>query len=253
MARVSAATKDLLADVSRLPFHTVVELEAPDGRQVFVLGESHVKTRAAAGRCRRAVEAFSLRGVERLQREDVFGGSVLGGAFEEARGALEVLSGGQLAGSTIEVALDSPEGRTVELEQTDRVPLSLHVGAGYLAVYTGLVLPALLVLPAWGGIPLLRPLRTAVKLLSLHLYALPLAYALRDRPWAWAIQPLIAILTVRDGLLVDGIRRMLAQHGTAPALVIVGRAHVRGIVEGLLEHGFRRVDGPERGLVPAEV
>src|SRR5262249_50546616 len=196
------------------------------------------------GRCRRAVEAFSLRGVERFQREDVFAGSLLGGTFEEMREALEGLSGGKLTGSTIEVALDSPEGRTGELEPKDPVPRSLDVVAGSLAVYTGLVLPALLVLPAWGGIPLLRPLRTAVKLLSLHLYALPLAYVLRDRPWAWAIQPLIAILTVRDGLLVDGIKRMLAEHGAAPALVIVGRAHVRGIVEGLLEHGFRRVDGP---------
>jgi hypothetical protein len=95
-------------------------------------------------------------------------------------------------------------------------------------------------------------MRAAVKLLGLHLYALPLAYALRDRPWAWAIQPLITILTVRDGLLVDGIRRMLAEHDATPALVIVGRAHVRGIVEGLLEHGFRRVDGPEQRLVPVE-
>jgi hypothetical protein len=253
MARVSAATKELLAEVSRLPLHTVVELEAPDGRQVFVLGESHVKTRAASERCRRAVEAFSLRGVERLQRDAVFAGSLLGGVFERARGAVETLSAGQLAGSTIEAALDSPEGRTVELEQTERVPFSLHVGAGYLAVYTGFVLPALLVLPTWGGIPLLRPLRAAVKLLGLHLYALPLAYVLRDRPWAWAIQPLITILTVRDGLLVDGIRRMLAQHGSAPALVIVGRAHVRGIVDGLLEHGFRRVDGPEHRLATVEV
>ena len=28
-----------------------------------------------------------------------------------------------------------------------------------------------------------------------------------------------------------------------PALVIVGRAHVRGLVSRLLEHGFRPVDG----------
>jgi hypothetical protein len=110
------------------------------------------------------------------------------------------------------------------------------VGTGYLAVYAGLAVPALLV-------PSLRPLRAAVKLLGLHLYALPLAYVLRDRPWAWAIQPLITILTVRDELIVEGIRRMLAEHRATPALVIVGRAHVPGIVERLLEHGFRRVDG----------
>jgi hypothetical protein len=223
MTRVSTATKAVLAEVSRLPLHTVVELESPDGQEVFVLGESHVKTRGAADRCREAVEAFSLRGVERLQRKQVFAGSLLGAFFENVRGTLELLSGGQLAGSTIEVALDLPAGQTVELERTERVPLALHVGTGYLAVYAGLAVPALLV-------PSLRPLRAAVKLLGLHLYALPLAYVLRDRPWAWE-------------LIVEGIRRMLAEHRATPALVIVGRAHVPGIVERLLEHGFRRVDG----------
>ena len=236
MTRVSTATKAVLAEVSRLPLHTVVELESPDGQEVFVLGESHVKTRGAADRCREAVEAFSLRGVERLQRKQVFAGSLLGAFFENVRGTLELLSGGQLAGSTIEVALGLPAGQTVELERTERVPLALHVGTGYLAVYAGLAVPALLV-------PSLRPLRAAVMLLGLHLYALPLAYVLRDRPWAWAIQPLITILTVRDELIVEGIRRMLAEHRATPALVIVGRAHVPGIVERLLEHGFRRVDG----------
>ena len=165
---------------------------------------------------------------------------------------LQMLSGGHLAGSTIEVALELPEGHTVELEQTERVPLGLNVGTGYLAVYTTLVLPALLVMPFWGSIPSLRPLRVAVKLLGLHLYALPLAYVLRDRPWAWAIQPLITILTVRDELLVDGIRRMLAAHPAAPAVVIVGRAHVPGVVDRLLEHGFRRVEGRVQGLLAAE-
>ncbi len=244
MAPVSTATKDVLAEVSRLPFHTVVELESTDGRQVFVLGESHVKTRRAAETCRQAIEAFSLRGVERLQREQVLGGSMVGAFLERARDTLQLLSGGQLAGSSIEVALDLPEGRTVELEQTERVPLGLHVGTGYLAAYTSLLLPALLVMPLWGSIASLRSLRIAVKLLGLHLYALPLAYVLRDRPWAWAIHPLITILTVRDELLGEGIRRMLATHPDAPAVVIVGRAHVRGVVDRLLEHGFQRVDAP---------
>lgn len=252
MGRVSASTQDVLAEVSRLPLHVVVGLESPEGREIFVVGESHVKTRGAAETCRRAIEAFSLRGVERLQRDDVFAGSLLGAFFERARGALQMLSGGHLAGSTIEVALELPEGHTVELEQTERVPLGLNVGTGYLAVYTTLVLPALLVMPFWGSIPSLRPLRVAVKLLGLHLYALPLAYVLRDRPWAWAIQPLITILTVRDELLVDGIRRMLAAHPAAPAVVIVGRAHVPGVVDRLLEHGFRRVEGRVQGLLAAE-
>ena len=252
MARVSTATERVLAEVSRLPLHIVVELESPDGREIFVLGESHVKTRGAAELCRQAIEAFSLRGVERLQRDDVFAGPLLGGFLERARGALELLSGGQLAGSTIEVALDLSEGHTVELEHTERVPLGLNVGAGYLALHATVVLPALLLMPFWGNISALRPLRVAVKLLGLHLYALPLAYVLRDRPWAWALQPLITLLTVRDELLVDGIRRMLATHPAAPAVVIVGRAHVRGVVDRLLDHGFRRVDSRVQELLGVE-
>jgi len=239
MKRVSTELAEILAEVSTLPLHTVVELASPDGRSVFILGESHVKTREAAELCRRAVEAFSLRGVERLQRDDVFAGALLGGTFEKARQALQQLGSGHLAGSTIEVALELPEGKTVELERTDRVPPSLNVGTGYLAVYTTFVLPALLTMPLWGAIPWLRSLRVATRLLGLHLYALPLAYALRDRPWAWAIQPLLTILTVRDELLADGIRRMLATHLEGPALVIVGRAHVPGVVERLVAQGFR--------------
>jgi len=252
MERVSAATQDVLAQVSRLPLHTVVELESPDGREIFVVGESHVKTRGAGEICRQAIEAFSLRGVERLQRDDVFAGPLLGALFERARGALERLGGGHLAGSSIEVALELPEGHTVELEHTERVPLGLNVGTGYLAVYATLVLPGLLAMPFWNTIPSLRPLRVAVKLLGLHLYALPLAYVLRDRSWAWAIQPLITILTVRDELLVDGVRRMLATHPASPAVVIVGRAHVRGVVDRLVDHGFRRVDERVQGLLAAE-
>ena len=239
MADVPTALEDVLAEVSRLPLHAVVELEAPDGRALFILGESHVKTAEAAELCRRAVGAFSLRGVERLQREDVFAGVLLGGVLERVRDALGHLSGGQLAGSTIEVALDMPEGETVELERTERVPPSLDVGTGYLAVYATFVLPALLTMPLWGSIPSLRALRLAARLLGLHLYALPLAYVLRERPWAWVIQPLITILTVRDQLIADGIRRMLSTHPEGSAIVIVGRAHVRGVVERLEEHGFR--------------
>ena len=239
MAGVSTALEDVLTEVSRLPLHTVVELASPDGRPVFILGESHVKTAEAAELCRQAIEGFSLRGVERLQREDVFAGVLLGGVLERVRDALGHLSGGQLAGSTIEVALDMSEGKTVELERTDHVPRSLDVGTGYLAVYAIFVLPALLTMPLWGSIPSLKALRVAARLFGLHLYALPLAYLLRERPWAWTIQPLITILTVRDQLIADGIRRMLETDPEGPAIVIVGRAHVRGVVERLEEHGFR--------------
>ena len=106
-------------------------------------------------------------------------------------------------------------------------------------------------MPLWGTIPWLRSLRVAVGLFGLHLYALPLAYVLRDRPWAWAIQPLLTILTVRDALLADGIRRMLATHPEGPAIVIVGLAHVGGVVERLVEHGFRRMGEVQGNLAVA--
>jgi len=246
MARVSAATHEVLSAVSRLPLHVVVELRSPDGRELFLLGETHLKTRRAAETCRQAVQAFSLRGVERLQRDQVFAGRLLGAFLGTARGALQLLSRSRLAGSTIEVALELPEGVTVELERSGRVPLGLHVGAAYLTLYMGLVLPALLLLPWWGAVPSLRPLRLTVKLLGLHLYALPIAYVFREHPWAAAIQPLLTILTVRDTLLADGIRLMLATHPAEPALVVVGRAHVRGVVARLLEHGFRRAGSRQR-------
>jgi len=248
MTGVSAATHEFLTAASRLPLHAVVELRSPDGRQVFLLGETHVKTRRAAGICRQAVQGFSLRGVERLQRDQVFAGRFLGAVLEQVREALQLLGGGRLEGSTIEVALELPEGATVELEQTERVPLGLHVGAGYLAVYMGLVLPALLLLPWWGAVPFLRPLRVTVKLLGAHLYALPVAYVFREHPWAAAIQPLLTILTERDALIADGILRMLATHPAEPAVVIVGRAHVEGVVARLLEHGFHRAEPGAQGV-----
>lgn len=248
MARVSASRQQVLSAVSRLPLHAVVELRSPDGQQLFLLGETHVKSRGAAEICRQAVEGFSLRGVERLQRDQVFAGRFLGAALGSVREALQLLTGGRLAGSTIEVALELPQGTTVELERTDRVPLALHVGAASLALYMGVVLPALLLMPWWGRVPALRPLRVAVTLLGLHVYALPVAYVLRAHRWAWAIHPLVTILTVRDDLIADGIRRMLATHPGEPAVVIVGRAHVKGVVARLLEHGFRRADPVRRSV-----
>jgi len=74
----------------------------------------------------------------------------------------------------------------------------------------------------------------------------------RDPRSKEAIQPLLTILTVRDELLADGIRRMLATHLEGPAIVIVGRAHVGGVVERLVEHGFRLTgEGVQRNVAVA--
>lgn len=86
MSRVSAATREVLKAASRVSLHVVVELRSPDGRELFVLGEPQVKTRRASEICRRAVQGFSLRGVERFQRDQVFAGRLLGALLDRSRG-----------------------------------------------------------------------------------------------------------------------------------------------------------------------
>lgn len=84
MSRVSAETRRVLKSAS--PVHVVVELRSPDGRQLLVLGATHVKTRRASEICRRAFQGFSLRGVGRFQRDQVFAGRLLGAPLDRSWG-----------------------------------------------------------------------------------------------------------------------------------------------------------------------
>jgi pheromone shutdown protein TraB len=60
------------------------------------------------------------------------------------------------------------------------------------------------------------------------------------------IHPFLGILTLRDELMAEGTVRMLDDHPTVPAAVVVmGRAHVSGYARILVErYGFAR-DLPE--------
>ena len=60
------------------------------------------------------------------------------------------------------------------------------------------------------------------------------------------MHPFLGILTLRDHLMSDGTVRMLADHPSLPeAVVVMGRAHVRGYQALLVEeHGFVSVPFP---------
>jgi len=60
--------------------------------------------------------------------------------------------------------------------------------------------------------------------------------ALRRCAWSWILNPALAILTVRDRLMARDTLRMLAEHpDPRAALVIMGRAHLRGYEYELAE------------------
>ena len=148
---------------------------------------------------------------------------------------------GAVKGSTITDAKEIEGGHTVELERSGEVPLSLHAGSVYLASMFGVTYASMLLGAAGIAVPGLKLVASAF---SWHLLAGVPAYALRDRPWAWVLQPAISILTARDGLLAQGTVRMLGDHpGPDAAVVVMGRAHVAGYARTLSEHhGFVPVD-----------
>lgn len=186
---------------------------------------------------RDVVRCFELRGIETFQRKDVVAGRLLGHLINAPRLALRAMSLGAVKGSTITDAKDLVDGQTVELERTDEVPLSLHVGSVYLSAMFGVSYASMLFGVAGIAVPGLAATASAF---SFHLLAGLPAYALRDRSWAWMIQPAIAILTARDELLAAGTVRMLRDHpDPAAAVIVMGRAHVAGVERLLLDkHGF---------------
>jgi hypothetical protein len=84
----------------------------------------------------------------------------------------------------------------------------------------------------------------AVIALEVHMLALVPAIALRRRSWSYVIHPAIGLITIRDPLMAEGTVRMLEDHPTGAAVVVMGRAHLPGFERELIEkHGFHRVDG----------
>lgn len=224
----------------------------PERRVLVVLGETHLKSRSDWVLGKEVLAQFSLRGVEGVQRRQVFAGSVLSVLIELPRRALQALSLGVIRGSTISDAKRLRSGTTAELERAESTPIGLHFASAYLVVFllavyaAPLVLLASLVQPATDDVLLMGSMRWLNSLmhgLELHLFALVPAYLLRRRSWAFLIHPLIALVATRDELMACGTVRMLAEHPDAPAaLVVMGLGHLRGYGSELTARGFRRVE-----------
>jgi hypothetical protein len=209
----------------------------PRARAVVILGEAHIKMGEAAKLGKDVVAKFDLRGVESFQMKDVFGGRVLGVLINAPRLLLRVLSAGTVKGSTIVEAKALDHGHTVPLEKTEHIPLALHVASVYMSaffatIYGTFVLGLFGIVVPW--------LAAAAFFFQAHMVLLLPAWLFRLQTWHWVLHPMIAILTVRDTLMVEGTVRMLKDHQDADACVLVmGRAHVAGVERQLIEkHGF---------------
>jgi hypothetical protein len=234
------------ARAERLSF-AVLRLAAPDGRILAVLGEAHLKLARAARIGQEVVTEFELRGVETFQRKQVVGGRALGVVITAPRILLRVLSLGAVRGSTITEAKGLPTGYTVDLERTQHVPFGLHVAAIYMTAFFVVALlnsvaPWLMPVAPWLAIMI----SIAARLFSIHLFALVPGVLLRRHSWSWVIHPFLGILSLRDELMAAGTVRMLGDHPTIEAaIVVMGRAHLPGYARTLVErYGFTRLERP---------
>lgn len=209
----------------------------PEPRAVVLLGEAHVKLGEAAALGKEVVGRFELRGVESFQVKDVFFGRVLGPLIHAPRLLLRLLTVGTVKGSTIVDAKAVESGHTVLLEKTDSVPLALHVASVYMSVFFATLYATFLLGLAGIVVPWLAVLAF---LFQAHMVLLLPAWFLRAEPWHWVLHPMVAILTVRDTLMARGTVRMLEEHpGPSAAVLVMGRAHLRGVERQLIEkHGF---------------
>lgn len=225
--------------------YAVRVIEAPDGRQVAILGEAHLKLKEASEIGKDVVSSFELRGVETFQRKKVFGGTALGVVISAPRELLRWLSLGAIKGSTITDAKQLPSGYTVELERAKVMPFGLHVTAVYmtayfifsfLTIFTPLLFP---IAPVIAGVIVF-----IASLFQLHLLALIPGVFLRRYSWSWLIHPFLGILTLRDELMAAGTERMLDDHPKETcAVVVMGRAHVHGYTRLLIErYGYKHVE-----------
>lgn len=225
----------------------VLTSDETPARCVVLLGEAHLKLPKAARVGLEVVGAFELRGVEGFPKGRVWLGRFLMLLVEAPRAALRLLSFGFVRGSTIIVARELEEGVTVPLENPKLIPVGLQVGALYLTVL-------FVVLYGYAAIVALRAVHDTAALQSafalalhvlgvveLHFLAIVPAWLMRSWRFAWVIHPLVAILSMRDRLMADGIARMMRAHPEAVASVsVMGRAHIAGVSELLQrEYGYR--------------
>jgi len=217
-------------------------------RLVVALGEAHVKLARASELGRAVVERFDLRGVETFQRRRVALGGLLGVLIHAPRSALRAVTFGKVKDSTIVDARARREGHTIELEQTDVVPMALHAASIYLALFfvvawTELALMLLrVVLDAQVLADAAAGLTGVALAFELHLLLLVPAWLSRRHSWAWLVHPAVALVTVRDTLMAEGTARMMRDYPAPPAaLVIMGRAHLAGYEHELVARGYRRV------------
>ena len=241
--QLSAATREALAEARDTPTSYQLRcLYAPESeRLLVVLGEAHLKLAAAHRLGERIVPGFSLRGVETFPRT-AFLGRLLRLLIHGPRLALMLLSLGLVKGSTITTAFEQPDGTTVKLESEDDVPLSLHVASAHLTLVFLLLFGSLLTTLLGVPSPVLGAATLAVEI-HLLLTLLP-AYALRAHAFHWWLNPTVAILTTRDRTMADGTMRLLRDHPTPrEAVVVMGRAHLRGYCQQLIDHqGFVAID-----------
>ncbi|MDB4996610.1 MAG: hypothetical protein JWM74_4042 [Myxococcaceae bacterium] len=212
-------------------------------RTLVVLGEAHMKMEEASKVGHDVVDAFGLRGVETFQTKKVFAGRMLAFLLMGPRRILRALSFGRIKDSTIVDAKQLGHGFTVEIEKSQPIPFSLHVGAAYLTVFFA-VLWTHFILTALGMTEAARsPFTLLVLAFELHFLALLPAILLRRHSWAWLIHPVVAIVTVRDRMMANGTVQMLSDHPEAQsAVVVMGRAHLPGFERELVDlHGFRRL------------
>jgi hypothetical protein len=244
------------AEVARFSYGLRV-LRTPAHQVVLLLGETHVKGLPAARIGRELVHQFALRGVETFQVRKGLLGRALWVTVMLPRIALRALSFGWICDSTIVDAKNAKAGTTVEIEKNaagESLPLSVRVAAAYLATFFGIAFVYfachMLADIEWSGqlwmARIAEILNYIVGAMQVHMLLLPLAWWLRAKPWAPLVHPLIAILSVRDTIMARGIDRMMKAHLDAPhALVIVGRAHLPGLVQTLThEYNYQQV--PER-------
>jgi hypothetical protein len=228
-------------------------LRCPDTdrtRILVLLGEAHLKFDEAWTIGERVVDCFELRGVEGFMASRVIARRLASLLINGPRLLLRVLLLGSLKGSTIVYARARPTGDTYPLERDAEVPLSLHVAVLYLVAFFG---------TAFFGVavdlvaPLREPLAPIVAgndalrtFFGLHVLLVLPAFLLRRLRWAWLVHPGIGILTDRNRTMAYGTVRMLQEHPEAEvALVIMGRAHLAGYAEELVEkYGFTRDEEP---------